>query len=111
MAPGPDDIPIRDYAINIGVALVGAAVRFLRQWNDNFDDWRARRIFFEGLLSGVTAGFVGVLTFWLLTSWKVDAFYTAFAVGIMGHMGPEGIALLKDFITNALRLRSQTPEK
>ena len=107
---GPEDIPPKDYAVNIGVALIGASVRFARQWQQNFTEWDRKRIALEAFLNAVTAGFVGLLTFWLLASWKVDPFYTAFAVGIMGHAGPEGIALLQEVITNGLRSRSSPPK-
>lgn len=106
---GPGNIPILDYLINGSVALAGAFVRFLRRWRDSIDEWKPKQVVIEGLLDAITAGFVGVLTFWLLASWQIGPLYIAFAVGIMGHMGPEGIALLKDIVTNGLRSRSQTP--
>lgn len=106
---GPEDIPFIDYAINIGVAIVGASVRFAREWQTNFAQWDGKRVVLEAFINATTAGFVGLLTFWILASWKVDPFYTAFAVGIMGHMGPDGITLLKDVVTNGLRSRASTP--
>jgi hypothetical protein len=63
------------------------------------------------LVNALTAGFSGVLTFWVLRSWSVDPLYTAFAVGIMGHAGPEGLALLKEVVFNAIKSRAQTPPK
>lgn len=111
MALGPQDIPILDYAVNLGAALVGGAVRFLKEWRENFREWEWRRVFFEGVLNAFYAGFAAVLTFWLLYSWKVDPYYSAFACGIMGHMGPEGIALLKDVISNGLKSRTPPPQK
>ncbi len=106
---GPGDVPLLDYAINVGVALVGAAVRFLREWRANFTEWDRKRIFLEAMLNAITAGFSGLLTFWVLSSWSVNSFYIAFAVGIMGHAGPEGLVLLKDAVFSAIRSKSQTP--
>jgi len=60
-------------------------------------------------MNAVYAGFAGMLTFWLLYSWKVDPFYTAFAVGVMGHAGPEGITLLTEILSNGLRSKSTPP--
>ena len=109
MSQGPGDVPLLDYAINVGVALVGATVRFLREWRANFAEWDAKRIVIEAMLNAITAGFCGLLTFWVLASWAVNPFYIAFAVGIMGHAGPEGLVLLKETVFNAIRNRSQTP--
>lgn len=103
---GPGDVPLLDYCINVGVALVGAVVRFLREWRSNAQ-WTRREVFIEALLNATTAGFAGLLTFWVLRSWSVDPFYTAFAVGIMGHAGPEGLALLKEIVANGLRTKAK----
>lgn len=111
MSQGPGDVPLLDYAINVGVAMVGAAVRFLREWRANYAQWDRKTVVIEAVLNALTAGFSGLLTFWVLQSWSVNPFYVAFAVGIMGHMGPEGIALLKEVITNGLRSRTQPPSK
>jgi hypothetical protein len=111
LSQGPGDIPLLDYAINLGVALVGAAVRFVKEWRANYQDWTAGQVWFEGLANALTAGFSGVLTFWVLRSWGVDPLYTAFAVGIMGHAGPEGLALIKEVVFNAIKARAQTPPK
>ena len=111
MSQGPGDVPLLDYVINVGVAMVGAAVRFLREWRDNYGQWDRKRIFLEAMLNAITAGFSGLLTFWVLSSWSVGPFYIAFAVGIMGHAGPEGLVLLKEIVTKGLQSRASTPEK
>lgn len=111
MTNGPSNIPLLDYAINLGVALVGAFVRFLREWRTNYAEWKAERVLIEAFFSALTAGFSGVLTLWVLRSWNTDPFYTAFAVGVMGHMGPEGIGLLTDLAKNGLNLRASQPPK
>lgn len=110
MSQGPGDIPLLDYVINLGVALVGAVVRFLREWRTNFDDWSAGQVWFEGFAHAMTAGFSGVLTFWVLRSWSVDPLYTAFAVGIMGHAGPEGLSMLKEAVFSAIKNRAALPK-
>jgi hypothetical protein len=103
MSQGPGNLPLLDYVINIGVAIVGASVRFAREWQMNYTVWDRKRIAIEAFINATTAGFVGLLTFWVLTSWKIDPLYTAFAVGIMGHAGPEGLSLLKESLFNAIR--------
>lgn len=105
----PSDIPLVDYAVNIGIALVGAAVKFARDVQLNWQAWDRTRIAIEAFITTAGAGFVGMLTFWLLTSWKVDPLYAAFGVGMMGHMGPEGLALLKEWWSHGLRSRQQPP--
>ena len=105
----PSDIPIIDYAANFGIAMLGAVVKFAREWQQNWNVWDRWRVMIEGFIAATLAGFVGLLTFFLLTSWKVDPLYTIFAVGMMGHMGPEGIALLKELVSNALRSRTSPP--
>jgi hypothetical protein len=109
LSQGPGDVPLLDYVINVGVALIGATVRFLREWRTNFTVWDRKTIFIEAMLNAVTAGFSGLLTFWVLQSWTVNPFYIAFAVGIMGHAGPEGMALLKETAFNAFRAKSNLP--
>lgn len=109
MSQGPGDIPFLDYVINVGVAIIGGAVRFMRDWRTSYAEWSASRIWIEAVLAALIAGFSGVLTFWVLRGLNTDPLYTAFAVGIMGHMGPEGIALLSDFLKNGFRSRTQTP--
>lgn len=111
MANGPQDIPVLEYVVNLGAALIGGGVRFLKEWRENFSVWERRRVFLEGILNALYAGFAALLTFWLLYSWEVDPYYSAFACGIMGHMGPEGIALLKDLVSNGLRSRTTPPPK
>ena len=111
MSQGPGDVPLLDYIINVGVAMVGAAVRFLREWRTNFNEWDRTRVLLEAMLNAITAGFSGLLTFWVLSSWTVNPFYIAFAVGIMGHMGPEGVVLLKEIVTNGLRSKTTPPQK
>lgn len=111
MAQGPGDIPAIDYLVNLGVAVVGASVRFAREWQVNFTEWDRKRILIEAFIAATLAGFSGLLTFWILRSWGVDAFYTAFAVGIMGHAGPEGLSLLREALFNFVKNRASTPPK
>lgn len=106
MVQGPGDVPVIDYLVNLGVAVVGASIRFAREWQQNFGEWDRKRVALEAFINATTAGFSGLLTFWILRSWTVDPFYTAFAVGIMGHMGPEGLQLLKEIIANGLRSKA-----
>lgn len=106
---GPQDISAPEYLIAAGAALLGGAVRFIKEWRENFTTWETKRVFLEGVVNALYAGFAGLLTFWLLYSWKVDPFYSAFACAIMGHMGPEGVSLLKDVISNGLRSRAAPP--
>jgi hypothetical protein len=98
-----------EYLLNLGLALLGGFVRFARVWQANFTEWRWNRVVFEGFLNAIYAGFAALLTFMLLSSWHVDKFYTIFACGIMGHMGPEGITLLTEVISNGLRSRAGPP--
>ncbi len=107
---GPGDLPVHEYLINIGVALLGASVRFARQWQVNFARWDAKRVWLEAFINAATAGFVGVLTYWALRSVNTDPLYTAFAVGIMGHMGAEALQLFWELASNGLRSRAAPPK-
>ncbi|WP_209308749.1 phage holin family protein [Methylotenera oryzisoli] len=54
----------------------------------------------------VTAGFAGVLTFWLCEAANFNALITAAIVGISGHMGSRAIYAMEIWLTNKLKNRS-----
>lgn len=107
----PHDIPAFDWAVNLGAAVIGGAIRFMRQWQTNYGQWSKGRVFFEGVLNALYAGFAAILTFMLLQSWGVNPYYSIFACGVMGHMGPEGVSLLSESIRNAILSRTAPPPK
>lgn len=50
----------------------------------------------------VTAGFVGVLTFWLCESSELNPLLSAALIGISGHMGSRGIYAMELLMSNKL---------
>ena len=51
MSQGPGNLPLLDYAINIGVAIVGASVRFAREWQTNYTIWDRKRIMLDAFIN------------------------------------------------------------
>lgn len=49
----------------------------------------------------MTSSFVGVVTFWLCQSAKIDQLYTAVCVAITGHMGAKGFELITAAVKRA----------
>ena len=107
----PTDLPVVDYVVNGAVALVGGAVRFLKLWAQNYPDWAPPRVAIEAAIATMTAGFVGALTYWVMAAYGFSGLQIAAACGIMGHAGPDGLAMLKDAFLNAIRSRIESPQK
>lgn len=59
--------------------------------------------FLELIGEVVTAGFAGVLTFWLCEAANINALITAAMVGISGHMGSRAIFMIEILITKKFK--------
>lgn len=88
----PTTYDLITYAWVIGLAMVGGFVSFMRKVREGH-----ARVFNVLELIGeiVTAGFAGVLTFWLCEAGKINPLVTAALVGITGHMGSRAIFMLE----------------
>lgn len=58
--------------------------------------------FLEFVAEIVTAGFTGLITFWLCENAEISPLMTAVLVGISGHMGSRALYLLERFYTNKI---------
>ena len=92
----PNAVSLWTYAGVIAVSGWGGVVAFIQKRRAGV----ARPFNFIELIGEVTtAGFCGVLTFWLCQAWHVNEWITAAAVGVSGHMGSRGIFLLERILT------------
>jgi len=97
--PGPKNIPLIDYFINVGISLFGGMVSFLKLWSENPETGlNKKQLWITAIYRVLTAGFAGVLMLWFLKSYAINDYYIAFAVAIAGHMGPEAIDVMRGAI-------------
>lgn len=54
-----------------------------------------------------TAGFVGLLTHWLLSGWNVGEGYVNFAIAVGGYGGAETIAFFQQVLRDAISRAAQ----
>lgn len=92
----PTTIPLLTYAWVIALSVLGGTVNFMRKLQTGH-----ARVFnlleFVGEL--VTAGFTGIITFYLFTNAGIDPLMTAAAVGVSGHMGSRALFLIEGWLT------------
>lgn len=92
----PASIPLLTYAWVVALSVMGGAVNFIRKLQTGHT-----RVFnlveFIGELA--TAGFTGVITFYLFTEAGFSPLTTAAAVGVSGHMGSRALLLLEGWLT------------
>lgn len=51
----------------------------------------------------LTAGFVGLLTLWLLAGWNLSENFVAFALGVAGYGGVESISFFQSVFRETVR--------
>lgn len=92
----PATIPLLTYAWVIGISVMGGVVNFMRKLQTGH-----ARVFnlLEFVGEIVTAGFTGIITFYLFTSSGIDPLTTAAAVGVSGHMGSRALFLIEGWLT------------
>lgn len=95
----PTSYSIITYGWVIGLSMIGGLISFMRKIKDG-----SVRVFNVTELIGeiVTAGFSGVLTFWLCEASAIDPLVSAAMVGIAGHMGSRAILQLEAWLQNRL---------
>lgn len=88
----PTSYELLTYLWVIGLAMTGGAVGFYEKWKR-----RHSRVFSVIEFAGeiVTAGFIGVITFWLCEAANISQLITAASVGVSGHMGSRSLFALK----------------
>lgn len=83
----PTSYSLLTYAWIITLSATGGIISYLK---------KAKKFSFLELAAEVlTAGFVGVITFWLCEQALIDPLTTAALVGISGHMGSRALFMLE----------------
>ena len=91
----PTSYSLITYAWVFLLAIFGGIVNFWRKLQAGHV-----RVFNVVELVGeiMTAGFAGVITFWLCENAQISPLLTAALVGISGHMGSRALFLFEDFL-------------
>jgi hypothetical protein len=94
------------FAIAAGAGLVNYLQRFTQEPTPKWS-WMVATV------KVLTAGFVGMLTGWLLSGWNVPQTYVYFAMGVAGYGGGETIVffqqVFQDTISRYARKDSDRP--
>lgn len=84
--------------------LLASFFGFIRYLQDILDPATSNKFkWFVALAKGLTAGSVGLLTYWLLQEWTISKSLSAFLIGIAGYGGAETLQAFKEGAFNALR--------
>lgn len=86
----PDELT--QTAIFVLVGVLGGAVRYLRQIQQNIKNFS----FIQMLIVLITGGFLGMLTYFLGTSMGMSGPLIGFMSGMAGLMGDEAIKMYSD---------------
>lgn len=98
----PTSYSMLTYSWVIALAAVGGVVNFMRKLQAG----HARAFnFVEFIGEVVTAGFTGVITFWLCEHAQISPLFTAALVGVSGHMGSRALYFFEKI------LATQFPQK
>ena len=91
----PTSYSLITYSWVFMLAILGGIVNFMRKLQAGHV-----RVFNLVELVGeiVTAGFAGVITFWLCENAQIAPLMTAALVGVSGHMGSRALFLFEDFL-------------
>lgn len=89
----PMSYPLLTYLWVIGLSAWGGVANYIRKVRSGQSEHFS---FLEVVGEICISGFAGVLTFWLCELGGMPPLLTAAFVGISGHMGSRGIALLED---------------
>lgn len=102
----PLDYSMREYAFFLIVSIAGGAVSW---WNKVRTGVIPATSVNHLIGELVTAGFSGMLTFWLGELAGAPQLMTAVMAGIMGHMGTRGIALFEEWATRKFPVAAPAP--
>jgi hypothetical protein len=90
----PLEIPLRQYAYLLGIALLGGLV----SWYSKVQAGAMRAWSLTALIGELaTSAFAGLLAFWLCAWSGTPQLVTAALVGIAGHMGTRAIAAFEQW--------------
>lgn len=91
---------VTKWAIPFGIAAVAGLVSYLQRF---LQDPPPAFSWFQAFIKVVTAGFVGLLTGWLLTGWNVPQTFVWFAMGVAGYGGGETIVIFQEALKDSIR--------
>jgi len=104
----PLDVPLRQYAFLLAVALLGGLV----SWYAKVRSGTVRAWHISTLVGELaTSAFAGLVAFWLCTAATVPPMVTAALVGVAGHMGTRAIVLLEHWAERRFGGRDMAPEQ
>jgi hypothetical protein len=105
----PSSYSLLTYAWVVVLSAWGGVVRVLQTLRDRPEDFR--RVMWQLLIGVFTSIFVGVITFFLCESAHMNPLWTAVCVAVTGHMGAEGLHLLRALVKRNLSGLNIEPEK
>jgi hypothetical protein len=86
----------------VAISMLGGAASFYRKvQNGEVRYFNLMELIGELIVSG----FVGIITFWICKSYAVDAYLTAVACGVTGHMGTRAIAVFEKVLASKLGVK------
>lgn len=93
VARDPASVSLATYAWIAFVAIVGGVVRVVREIK--LTGKKVRQIVFTFFAELITSFFVGMVTYYLCQSGRLDEFYTASLVCIASYMGGRALTVLE----------------
>lgn len=95
-AKNPLDYSLKQYALFLGVALLGGFV----SWYSKVRQGVLPATSINHLVGELcTSAFAGLVTFWICEWSSFPPLLTAALTGIMGHMGTRGVSMLEEWAT------------
>lgn len=95
------------FAWAFGIASLAGCVKFLQRYrSDDAPQWR----WIQFGVQVLTAGFVGLVTTWLLSGWQVPDALRTFAIAVAGWGGGETIDFFQQVLRDAISRAAQTAE-
>lgn len=90
----PTSYSLLTYAWIVTLSAIGGIISYLK---------KAKTFSITEFITEIlTAGFVGVITFWLCEQATIDPLTTAALVGVSGHMGSRALYMLERFFKGQL---------
>lgn len=111
MVKDPTAYSVLTYVWVVVLSAWGGLVRFLNSIKGRKVPMKAREIVFELFLNCTTSVFAGLITFYLCEASNFAPLWTAACVALTGHMGAEGLKLIRTIIRNRLGVADKEPQQ
>lgn len=102
-AKDPSTYPILTYLWVIILSAWGGLVRFLMSLREK--NFTLKEALCELFIGATTSVFVGIITFYMCEAAEFEPLWTAICVAMTGHMGAEGLAILRKILKQRLFLK------